>query len=192
MIHYLDAPLFQKKFTVETDLPGKYQNKNLKGVLVAAQILSGMGWKLTAPKILKALAKVKENTGLMGRWECIQNNPRIILDVAHNEHGVLALLEQLSTMHYQHLHIITGMVKDKDVEAVLGLLPKNATYYFTQSHIPRAMSAQELAEIAKMRGLNGIVFENVNEAIAAAKDKAHQKDLILVMGSIFLIAEVQR
>jgi len=192
LIHYLDAPLFQKKFTVETDLPGKYQNKNLKGVLVAAQILSGMGWKLTAPKILKALAKVKENTGLMGRWECIQNNPRIILDVAHNEHGVLALLEQLSTMHYQHLHIITGMVKDKDVEAVLGLLPKNATYYFTQSHIPRAMSAQELAEIAKMRGLNGIVFENVNEAIAAAKDKAHQKDLILVMGSIFLIAEVQR
>lgn len=91
---------------------------------MAAQLLSTMGWKLTANKILKALSQVKKNNGLMGRWECIQDSPRVILDVAHNEHGIHALLEQLASLHYQQLHIVTGMVKDKDVHAVLQLLPK--------------------------------------------------------------------
>jgi dihydrofolate synthase/folylpolyglutamate synthase len=192
LIHYLDAPLFTKNFTVECDLPGKYQSKNLKGVLVAVQLLSDMGWKLKAPKILTALHNVKKNTGLMGRWECVQENPRVILDVAHNEHGVKALLVQLETLHYQQLHIITGMVKDKDINAVLTLLPKNASYYFTQSHIPRALPTNELAILAKSNGLLGNEFENVNLALATAKKNAHHNDLIIVMGSIFLVAEVSR
>ena len=192
LIHYLDAPVFQKNFTVECDLPGKYQNKNLKGVLVAVQLLSGMGWKLAAPKVLKALANVKENTGLMGRWECIQNNPKVVLDVAHNVHGMHALLEQLATLHYQQLHIITGMVKDKDVDAVLKLLPNSAKYYFTQSHIPRALPANELAEKANAIGLNGSIFNDVNEALVEANKNANHNDLILVIGSVFLVAEVNR
>jgi dihydrofolate synthase/folylpolyglutamate synthase len=191
-IHLLDAPLFPKNFTITCDLAAKYQAKNLKAVLVAAQLLSTMGWKLTANKIMKALSQVKVNNGLMGRWECIQNNPRVILDVAHNEHGIHALLEQLASLHYQQLHIVTGMVKDKDVQAVLQLLPKNALYYFTQSQIQRALPVDELAAQAKAIGLNGTSFEDVNIAIKAAKKNANQQDLILVIGSVFLVAEVDR
>jgi dihydrofolate synthase/folylpolyglutamate synthase len=192
MIHLLDAPLFTKNFTVETDLPGKYQYKNLKGVLVAVQLLSQMGWKLKAPKVIAALKNIKKNTGLMGRWECIQENPRVILDVAHNEHGIKALLEQLAGLHYQELHIVIGMVKDKDISAVLNLLPNTAKYYFTQSHIPRAMPLVELSDMANQLGLVGQNFEDVNQAITAASINAKQNDLIIVMGSIFLVAEVDR
>jgi len=192
LIHLLDAPLFPKIFTIECDLPAKYQAKNLKAVLVAAQLLSTMGWKLTASKVLKALSQVKKNNGLMGRWECIQNSPRVILDVAHNEHGLRALLEQLASLQYPQLHIVTGMVKDKDVQAVLQLLPKNALYYFTQSHIPRALPVDELAAQAKAIGLNGTSFEDVNIALSNAIKNANQQDLILVIGSVFLVAEVDR
>jgi len=192
MIHLLDAPLFPKSFTVECDLPGKYQYKNLKGVLVTMQILAAMGWKLHPKKVLKGLLNIKKNTGLMGRWECIQTNPRIILDVAHNEHGIKALIEQLESLHYTQLHIVTGMVKDKDVNAVLSLLPKKATYYFTQSHIPRALPVSELANKGIAFGLSGSQFENVNIALQAANKNATANDLILVIGSVFLVAEVDR
>ena len=192
LIHLLDAPLFPKSFTVECDLPGKYQYKNLKGVLVAMQILATMGWQLSASKILKGLLHVGKNTGLMGRWECIQTTPRIILDVAHNEHGIKALLEQLESLHYAQLHIITGMVKDKDVNAVLNLLPKKAKYYFTQSHIPRALPVSELAAKGNAFDLNGGQFENVNIALQSANKNATANDLILVIGSVFLVAEVDR
>jgi dihydrofolate synthase/folylpolyglutamate synthase len=192
LIHLLDAPLFPKNFTIECDLPAKYQAKNLKAVLVAAQLLSTMGWKLSASKVMKALSQIKKNNGLMGRWECIQDRPRVILDVAHNEHGVHALLEQLASLHYQQLHIVTGMVKDKDVQSVLKLLPKNALYYFTQSHIPRALPVNELAEQAAVIGLNGQAFEDVNLALHDAIKNANHNDLILVIGSVFLVAEVDR
>ena len=160
--------------------------------MVAVQLLSQMGWKLKASKVLTALNKVKKNTGLMGRWECIQENPRVVLDVAHNEHGIKALLEQLDTLSYQQLHIITGMVKDKDINAVLNLLPKNANYYYTQSHLPRALPSKELAAIASAIGLKGLEFENVNIALDTAKKNANPNDLIIVIGSIFLVAEVTR
>jgi dihydrofolate synthase/folylpolyglutamate synthase len=192
LIHLLDAPLFPKIFTIECDLPAKYQAKNLKAVLVATQLLSTMGWKLTANKVMKALSKVKQNNGLMGRWECIQDCPRVILDVAHNEHGVNALLEQLASLQYQQLHIVTGMVKDKDIQAVLALLPKNALYYFTQSHIPRALPVDELAGQANVIGLKGTSYEDVNIALDTAIKNANQQDIILVIGSVFLVAEVDR
>jgi dihydrofolate synthase/folylpolyglutamate synthase len=192
LIHLLDAPLFPKDFTIECDLPAKYQAKNLKAVLVATQLLSTMGWKLTANKVMKALSQVKQNNGLMGRWECIQDRPRVILDVAHNEHGVNALLEQLASLQYHQLHIVTGMVKDKDIQAVLALLPKNALYYFTQSHIPRALPVNELAEQAAEVGLIGNAFDDVNIALQDAIKNANHNDLILVIGSVFLVAEVDR
>jgi dihydrofolate synthase/folylpolyglutamate synthase len=151
-----------------------------------------MGWKLEDASIQKGLTQIKASTGLMGRWECLQESPRLFLDVAHNEHGMHALLEQLATLEYHQLHIITGMVKDKDVDTVLGLLPKDAVFYFSNAHIPRAMPAEEVAEKAKAIGIIGSVFENVNEAIAAANKNAHPNDLIIVMGSIFLVAEVTR
>jgi dihydrofolate synthase/folylpolyglutamate synthase len=191
-IHLLSKPLFDIKFTLSCDLPGKYQSKNLKGVLVACQLLSEMGWKLTSENIKQALLEIKSSTGIMGRWECIQSKPRIVLDVAHNEHGIKAMLDQLATTHYDQLYIVTGMVKDKDVDAVLTLLPKNANYYFTQSHLPRALAAEELAEKANAMGLKGDTYSDVNIALETAAAKANDKDLILVIGSVYLVAEVNR
>lgn len=191
-IHLLDTPLFKKDFTILCDLPGKYQSKNLKGVLVAAQLLADMGWDINAEIITTALTQIKNTTGLMGRWEIIQSSPNIVLDVAHNEHGITALLEQLATTTYQQLHIVTGMVKDKDVDAVLSMLPKNANYYFTQSHIPRALAAQELVLKATAAGLIGEAYEDVNTALIQAKQNSQTNDLILVIGSVYLVAEVNR
>lgn len=192
LFHLLSNPLFDAKFTLSCDLPGKYQAKNLKGVLVACQLLATMGWKLTSEIIQQALLEIKASTGLMGRWECIQSNPRIILDVAHNEHGIKAMLDQLATTHYDQLYIVTGMVKDKDVDAVLTLLPKNAHYYFTQSHLPRALDAKDLSAKANALGLKGDIYGDVNIALQSASAKATNKDLILVIGSVYLVAEVNR
>ena len=192
LFHLLNKPLFDAKFTVSADLPGKYQAKNLKGILVACQLLADMGWKLNSEMIKQALLEIKASTGIMGRWECIQSNPRIVLDVAHNEHGIKAILDQLATTHYDQLYIVTGMVKDKDVDAVLTLLPKNAYYYFTQSHLPRALAAEELAEKANTFGLKGEIYSDVNIALETAAAKASNKDLILVIGSVYLVAEVNR
>jgi dihydrofolate synthase/folylpolyglutamate synthase len=192
LFHLLSNPLFDAKFTVSADLPGKYQIKNLKGVLIACQLLADMGWKLTSEIIKQALLEIKASTGIMGRWECIQTNPRIVLDVAHNEHGIKAMLDQLATTHYDQLYIVTGMVKDKDVDAVLELLPKNAKYYFTQSHLPRALAAEEIAEKANAFGLKGEIYKDVNIALQKATAKATDKDLILVIGSVYLVAEVNR
>lgn len=190
--HWTTAHFEYDTVAVDCDLPGKYQYKNIRGVLQCIHLLKSMGWKLEEASIQKGFTQIKSSTGLMGRWECLQESPKLFLDVAHNEHGMHALLEQLATLEYQQLHIITGMVKDKDVDAVLGLLPKDARFYFSNAHIPRAMPAIEVAEKAKAIGINGSVFENVNEAIAAANKNAHPNDLIIVMGSIFLVAEVSR
>ncbi len=148
LVHLLNNPLLDAYFTISCDLPGKYQAKNLKGVLVACQLLADMGWKLNSSIIQQALVEIKSSTGFMGRWESIKASPRIVLDVAHNEHGIKALLDQIATTKYQQLYIVTGMVKDKDIDAALSLLPKNANYYFTQSHLPRALASKELAEKA--------------------------------------------
>jgi len=190
--HWTTATFEYDQITVSCDLPGKYQYKNIRGVLQCVHLLKGMGWKLDDGIISKALQQIKLTTGLMGRWECIQESPKMFLDVAHNEHGMHALLDQLATLSYKQLHIITGMVKDKDVDAVLGLLPKDAIFYFSNAHIPRAMPASEVAEKALKIGIQGTIHENVNDAIAAANKNAHPDDLIIVMGSIFLVAEVNR
>jgi len=192
LLHLLNNPLFDANFTLSCDLPGKYQAKNLKGVLVACQLLADMGWKLNSEMIKQALLEIKASTGIMGRWECIQSNPRIVLDVAHNEHGIKAMLDQLATTHYEQLYIVTGMVKDKDIDAMLTLLPKNANYYFTQSHLPRALAANELAEKANTFSLKGEIYSDVNIALETAAAKANDKDLILVIGSVYLVAEVNR
>ena len=190
--HWTYAHFEYDTISVNCDLPGRYQYKNIRGVLQCVHLLSSMGWNLPEEIVLKAFQQIKLTTGLMGRWECLQESPKLFLDVAHNEHGMHALLDQLATLRFDHLHIITGMVKDKDVDAVLGMLPKEASFYFSNAHIPRALPAAELAEKAKKIGIHGLVFDNVNEAITAANKNAHPNDLIIVMGSIFLVAEVSR
>ena len=125
-----------------------------------------------------------------GRWELVHEHPTVILDVGHNEDGVKQIVEQLELTTYNQLHIITGMVKDKEVEKVLALLPKYASYYFTKAQIPRALPENELLEKAFAIGLKGKTFPDVNTAIKEVLQHAHKDDFILVCGSVFLVGEV--
>jgi dihydrofolate synthase/folylpolyglutamate synthase len=172
------------------DLPGIYQSKNLLNVLEACSILKELNYDLTETDIRTGLQKAKKLTGLHGRWEIIHEHPTIVLDVGHNEDGIKQLNQQLELTSYHELHIIIGLVKDKEVEKVLSLLPHSAYYYFTQAQIPRALAADVLMSKAKDQNLDGEVFLDVNAAIKSAKAKAHKDDLILVCGSVFLVGEV--
>lgn len=174
------------------DLNGIYQTKNLRTVLCAEGLLMQLGFTIPNKTEKFALANTKKLTGLHGRWDVIAEQPTIVLDVAHNEDGIRQLLVQLSVIsdQFEHLHIVTGMVKDKDVDKVLSLLPKEAVYYFTNAHIPRALPAADLQTTAKEHGLHGKSYDDVNIAIAAAKQQAGINDLILVCGSVFLVGEV--
>lgn len=176
----------------QLDLPGIYQQKNIKTVLLALRVLQGCGWNITNRQIHTALSSAKRLTGLHGRWEVIHYRPAIVLEVAHNEDGMRQMLRHLGGLSYQELHIVYGMVKDKDADPVLALLPKEAVYYFTQAHIPRALPASELARKAGEHGLRGSLYEDVNQALQAAKRSAAPGDLVLVCGSIFLVAEVDK
>jgi dihydrofolate synthase/folylpolyglutamate synthase len=173
------------------DLIGIYQTKNLCTVLQAVSLLQNK-FKIGKQTIKTALADVKGLTGLYGRWDVIHEQPKIVLDVAHNEPGINELLNQLKNEVYDRLHIIIGMVKDKECAGILKLLPADACYYFTEAHIPRALSARKLQENAALFSLQGERFSDVNEALANAKIKAGANDMILVCGSIFLIAEVDK
>jgi dihydrofolate synthase / folylpolyglutamate synthase len=176
----------------QLDLNGLYQAKNLCTVLCAEGILMEQGFSIKNEDEKSALANVKGLTGLSGRWDVISNDPTIILDVAHNEDGIRQLLQQLSIVGgpSSMIHFITGMVKDKDVNKVLSILPKDARYYFSNAQIPRAMPHEELKEKAADFGLKGKSYDNVNDAIKEAKDNAAKDDIIVVCGSVFLVAEV--
>jgi len=176
------------------DLNGFYQTKNLCTVLYAEGILRENGFTITDAVEKYALSHVKELTGLYGRWDVIQEEPTIALDVAHNEDGIKQVLAQIANykMPNRKVHFVLGMVKDKDIDKVLTLLPKEAHYYFSNAHIPRAMNAVELKDEAALRGLIGNSFDNVNDAIKAAKEKAAKDELIIVCGSVFLVGEVIR
>ncbi len=177
--------------TYSLDLNGSYQAKNVLGVLTAVGILQTKGWKITNENIATGLSQVKINTGLYGRWQVIGNNPTTVVDVAHNVAGIQTLLAQIALINNSHLHLVFGMVKDKDIESVLALLPTHATYYFTKAQIERAIDAHELQEKAGAYGLQGNTYLTVNEAITAAKNQAHVNDLIVVCGSVFLVGEIE-
>lgn len=173
------------------DLTGIYQIKNLLTVLETCSQLQQKGWRINDEVINKALRHVKKMTGLHGRWEIIHQSPLVVLDVAHNIDGIQQLVEQIEITDHHDVHIIVGMVKDKEVEKILSFLPKEATYYFTKAQIPRAMPENELAEKANHSGLNGSSFPEVNKALHSAMEHAHKDDLILVCGSVFLVGEVK-
>lgn len=177
--------------TYSLDLNGSCQAKNVLGVLTAIDILQTKGWKITHENIVSGLSQVKLNTGLYGRWQVMGNTPTTVVDVAHNVAGIQTLLAQIALLHYNHLHLVFGMVKDKDIDSVLTLLPAHATYYFTKAQIERAIDAHELQEKAGSYGLMGNTYLHVNEAIAAAKKKAQVNDLIVVCGSVFLVGEIK-
>jgi len=180
-----------EKLNYQLDLNGIYQEKNVLTVLAAIEILKNH-FSLKEEKIKSALSNVKKSTGLFGRWDVIGLNPTIALDVAHNEDGIKQLLNQINKSTFKHLHIIFGMVKDKDLQKVLAQFPTNASYYFTKAHNPRALKQEALKERAKQYHLTGDSYPDVNNALHAALKKASSEDLIVVCGSVFVIAEVRR
>ena len=138
------------------------------------------------------MENVKKLTGLSGRWEVIGTNPTVVLEVAHNKDGIHQMLKHISELSFKKLHLVFGMVKDKDMESILSLLPVEAEYYFTQAHIPRAVPAEELCVNAQRFSLIGKYYADVNEALKVAVSNAGVEDLVIVCGSIFLVAEVEK
>ena len=176
--------------TYVLDLPGIYQLKNILTVLQTVNLLKSQ-YNIDDQSVTKALSHVKSLTGLKGRWEMINEDPKVIVEVAHNIPGIDQLLQQLNQLSFNKLHIIFAMVKDKSPDDILNLLPQQATYYWTQSHIPRALAAFDLKEVGDKLNLQGLAYDNVNDALAHAINSAESNDLILICGSIFLAAELE-
>ena len=173
-----------------SDLLGVYQIKNCKTAVQAIRVLKDMGFVISERHINKGLLQVVSNTGLFGRWQTLNKSPKIICDTAHNKEGLLFVLKQLQEQDFENLHIVLGVVNDKNLETVLPLFPKNAAYYFCKPNIPRGLDATVLKIQAINFGLVGEVFSSVKKALQSAQEKATNKDLIFVGGSTFVVAEV--
>ncbi len=178
--------------TFELDLTGQYQIKNLRTVIAAEKILHTLGFPIDEQHEKYALSHVRALTGLRGRWDVTGHAPTIIHDVAHNKDGITQVLQQLQSTYAQsHWHFVLGFVNDKDITDILKLLPANASYYFTNAHIARALPHERLSAIAATLGLKGKSYDDVNEAIAAAKLNAQPEDVVMVCGSFFILAEIK-
>lgn len=175
---------------VDLPLKGFYQKKNLPGVLRTIEVLNTEGFKISQDAIVGGLENVVTNTHLKGRWQKLSDRPLVICDTGHNIDGVTEVVRQLGSVPHKHLRMVVGMVKDKDVSAILEMLPKQASYYFCQAGIPRAMDAEELAQKASAVGLHGMVIRDVNEAKRKALSDAGPDDLIFIGGSTFVVAEL--
>lgn len=172
------------------DLSGSYQTKNTATVLSAVSQLKKLDFKLSDNNLLTALKQVKKLTGLNGRWQTLQKKPLIICDTGHNEDGIKEVLKNIQTLNYQKLHLVIGMVNDKEINKILALLPKTASYYFCAPNLPRAKPAQQLQTEANEFGLIGNFYLSVSDALNAAKTNAQPDDFIFVGGSTFVVAEV--
>ncbi|HRX31495.1 MAG TPA: folylpolyglutamate synthase/dihydrofolate synthase family protein [Tenuifilaceae bacterium] len=175
---------------IETDLLGHYQRFNIPPVLVCVDLLKEMGMNIPDSSIYEGLKTVKSTTGLMGRWQILGKNPTIVCDTGHNTDGIKLVTEQIQKATFKNLHMVIGMVADKNIDGILALLPKNAIYYFTQAKIPRALNSLKLKEKAETFDLKGKAYSSVSDAFAAAKKAASNSDLIFVGGSTFIVAEV--
>ena len=176
--------------SLTTDLQGAYQEKNIKGVIAVTELLIHQGWDITPENIVQGLLHVVHNTNLKGRWQTLGSCPTIVCDTGHNVGGLTYVMEQLKKQTYTHLHIVVGFVKEKDVNSVLELFPKEATYYFCSPAIARGLNVDTLKEIATTKGLQGERYSSVAEALNAAKAQALPTDFIFVGGSTFVVAEV--
>ncbi|MBS1594336.1 MAG: bifunctional folylpolyglutamate synthase/dihydrofolate synthase [Bacteroidetes bacterium] len=176
--------------TYKSDLTGDYQKKNIATGLAAIQQLQAAGVKITDNAIAKGLKQVKTSTYFIGRWMVMSKKPLVIFDSAHNEGGIKELAAQLRKLSYDQLHFVYGTVSDKDITHILSLLPKKAAYYFCKPDIPRGKDAMGLQQEAAAQKLKGAIYTSVKQAYKAALAKAGKNDLVVVSGSIFVVAEL--
>ncbi|MDB4903178.1 MAG: fgs [Mucilaginibacter sp.] len=172
------------------DLPGTYQLKNVKTVLCVVDELRLQGFHITDTHIKTALSQVKNLTGLHGRWEILTKHPLTICDTGHNPEGVQAVLQNISSIVFNKLHFVLGIVNDKDISKILDMLPKTAVFYFCKPDIPRGLEAETLKKQAASFGLQGEVYSSVKTALKSAQQNAGENDLVFVGGSTFVVAEV--
>lgn len=175
--------------TLTIGLSGVYQLKNIATTLAAIEQLKKLNFDISDTALREGFEKVVEITGLRGRWEELQKAPTVVCDTGHNVGGIQFVVKQLELQQYKTLRIVIGMVSDKDISAVLALLPTEAQYYFTQADIPRALSAEELMQKAKSHGLNGTVYPTVKQAVQMALKDADSRDFIFIGGSNFVVGE---
>lgn len=190
-----DGQLIREKLTVEAG--GPFQARNLATAAQAWAVLQHSlddtrrsAWSLTDEAFYTGLARLKQLTRFQGRWQVLAESPTILADSAHNEAGLRSAFERILNLKFRCLHIVTGFVNDKDVKGVLPLFPRAARYYFAKADIPRGLPADELRERAAAQGLQGSAYASVRRALAAAKRAAEKDDLIVVIGSIFVVAEI--
>lgn len=172
------------------DLTGTYQLKNILTVIESILQLRQQGYSIADHAVYQALKSVKKLTGLRGRWQTVSKNPLVICDTGHNKAGITEVMQNIKNTPHEQLHVVMGMVKDKDISGVLALLPATAIYYFCQPQLERALAADELAQQAAPFGLKGKTYASVAEALANAKQNAKPKDLVFVGGSTFVVAEM--
>ena len=180
----------QNYANLEGELGGLCQEKNTNTLLSAIHILQTTGYHIKEEHVREGFAHVCSLTGLMGRWQKLQEQPTMICDTGHNKGGIQYIVEQLSRQTYRRLHIVMGMVNDKDISGVLSLLPKKAIYYFTKASVNRALSESEVQRLAKEAGLTGNTYASVTEAVQAAKEAADEEDFIFIGGSTFIVADL--
>lgn len=176
---------------LQLPLQGFYQGRNILGVINSVDLLRKMGWNISDNKLLEGLDSTVRQTGLKGRWQILGEHPLKVCDTAHNIDGMREVVRQIDQQVFHTLHLVIGMVKDKDITQVLRLLPKHAHCYFCQAKIPRALDAGVLAEQALNEGLTGVVIADVNEAISLAETRATADDMIFIGGSTFVVAEIE-
>lgn len=172
------------------ELGGFCQEKNTNTILSALQCLPSIGYHINESHIREGFANVCKLTGLMGRWQRLESHPTIICDTGHNVGGISYITRQLAIQKYNKLHMVIGMVNDKDITGVLKLLPSHACYYFTQASVQRALPAEKVKELAQAFNLHGEAYPNVQSALAAAKAQAAPEDFIFIGGSSFIVADL--
>jgi dihydrofolate synthase / folylpolyglutamate synthase len=176
--------------TIPCELTGAYQQENIITALVALEQLQELHWEISEEGILDGFSTVVRSTGILGRWQTVGTNPRSICDTAHNADGITAVIGQIRQIPWKKLHMVWGMVNDKEPDRILPLLPREARYYFARSSVPRSMDAYSLAERAREYGLKGNPFPGVAEAYRAAQASAGPGDLIFTGGSTFVVADL--
>ncbi|MFD2891151.1 bifunctional folylpolyglutamate synthase/dihydrofolate synthase [Flavobacterium chuncheonense] len=185
-IHFAQDKSFP---SFESDLKGDYQEANKNTVLTAVSMLR-VYFSITNDQIIRGLLKVVKNTGLLGRWQILNQHPFVVCDTAHNAHGLSIVMNQLKNVKYDNLHIVLGVVNDKNLNDIFPLFPKNAKYYFAKPNVLRGLDETILSAEAKKYDLFGDVYTSVKEAYDTALQSASSNDAIYVGGSTFVVAEI--
>jgi len=174
----------------DSDLIGNYQSKNIKTVVQTVKELHKKGYKISKQNLKQGLLQVVNNTGLLGRWQILNESPKVVCDTGHNREGLTYVMQQLLNETFESLHIVFGVVNDKNLVSIVDLLPKKAIYYFCKPDIPRGLDANELKQKLFDYNIMGTSYNSVNEAYKSAFKNASNNDFIFIGGSTFVVAEI--